>query len=104
MSFLFHASFSKGTLLSVSYNTVEWSKCLKSNYLALPSAPTEANKFLSEEKLISYTSLSWAINYVKTVSFSISHMVHVVSIEAVPIRCKFSIFQSNEVNGAENSF
>lgn len=83
---------------------MECSKFLKSNYLADPSAPTDANKFISDEKLMSYTSLSWAMSYVNTVFFSISQIVHVVSIEAVPIRAWFSGFQSKEVSGAENSF
>lgn len=44
------------------------------------------------------------INYVMTMLFSISQIVHVVSILAVPIRFLSSLFQSKEVNGAWNSF
>ena len=40
---------------------------------------------------------------VKTVLFSISQMVHVVSIELVPIRLFNYGFQSKEVSGAEKS-
>jgi hypothetical protein len=43
------------------------------------------------------------MSWVKTVDFSISQMVHVVSIEEVPMRLGSSGFQSNEVKGAEKS-
>jgi len=48
--FLFHANFRIGLPLSVSYCTDECCKSLISNCLTLPSAPTEANIFLSLEK------------------------------------------------------
>jgi hypothetical protein len=52
---------------------------------------------------MSYTSLSCAMSCVKTVDFSMSQMVQVVSIEEVPMRLLSSGFQSKEVSGAEKS-
>lgn len=47
--------------------------------------------------------MSWAISWVKTVDFSMSQMVQVVSMEEVPIRLLSYGFQSKEVRGAEKS-
>ena len=102
-SFLFHASLRIGRPRSVSYWTDECCRSRISNCLTLPSAPTDAKIFLSREKWMSYTSLSWAMSCVKTVDFSISQIVQVVSIEEVPIRLFSSGFQSKEVRGAEKS-
>ena len=102
-AFLFHASFRMGLNFSVSYRTELCCRSLKSNCLIDPSAPAEAKVFLSLAKWMSYTSLSWAISWVNTVFFSMSQIVHVVSMELVPIRFGTSGFQSKDVKGAENS-
>jgi len=51
----------------------------------------------------SLTSLSCAISCVSTTSFSMSQMVHVVSMEHVPMRLVSFSFQSNDVSGAQYS-
>lgn len=43
------------------------------------------------------------MSWVKTVAFSISQIVQVVSMELVPMRLLSSGFQSKEVKGAEKS-
>jgi hypothetical protein len=67
-----------------------------------PSAETEA-KTSGPPQAMSYTSLSCAMSCVSTVSFSMSQIVHVVSSEDVPTRAGLASFQSNDVNGAQNS-
>ena len=58
--------------------------------------------FLSA-KAKSRTSPSCAINCVRAVSVGTSHIVHVVSMEHVPIMLGSTSFQSNDVMGAQSS-
>ena len=68
-----------------------------------PSAPTEAKMWTPAANARSYTSLSCAISCVFACILVMSQMVHVVSIEDVPIMFGSVSFQSNEVRGAQNS-
>ena len=96
----------------------------RSNIRIEPSAPTVAKMFLPVAKAMSKTSLSCAINWVFTFCVckratlgrpsrwaqvlqqphtSMSHMVQVVSILAVPSRVGSVSFQSKEVIGEQYS-
>mmetsp|Transcript_8022 Transcript_8022/g.26464 ORF Transcript_8022/g.26464 Transcript_8022/m.26464 type:complete len:205 (-) Transcript_8022:227-841(-) len=81
---------------------VEWSLSRKSKTLTEPSAEAEA-KTSGPPQAMSWTSLSCAMSCVSTHSLSISQTVHVVSMDDVPTLLTFVSFQSNEVNGAQNS-
>ncbi|KAM1468623.1 hypothetical protein ACFX2I_033562 [Malus domestica] len=52
---------------------------------------------------MSYTSLSWAMSWVSTASRSMSQMMHVVSMEEVPMRLGSASLQSKKVMGPQNS-
>jgi hypothetical protein len=67
-----------------------------------PSAPALPKTEVPTANETSYTSFSCAIICVFIACFSRSHIVQVVSILAVAIIFGSSIFQSNDVNGAEN--
>lgn len=54
-------------------------------------------------KQMSYTAESCAISWVDTASFSMSQIVHVVSIDEVPMMAGLYWFQSKLVIGAQYS-
>jgi hypothetical protein len=78
------------------------SRSRRSKCLTDPSSPDEAN-ICSSLKQMSYTAESCAINCVCTHWRSMFQMVHVVSMELVPIMFGYAVFQSNEVIGAQYS-
>ena len=82
---------------------VEWSNRRRSNIRTDPSAPTDAKMSFPCANAKSKTSLSCAISCVRAFCVEISHIVQVVSIDAVPIKLGSVSFQSNEVSGAQYS-